>query len=121
MWVACFAILMAALAPTLSRALTVARGAAVPSFEICTVAGGMNMLSLKASMQSPEAPKKPAMNMGDCLCCSMHVAVLELPSVQLLPSTGAQLAGLLPSLFYQSRFPLFAWMPRLARGPPAAF
>lgn len=121
LWVACVAILMAALAPAVSRVLTVARGAAVPSFEICTVAGGMNMLSLKASMQSPDEPQQPAMNMGDCLCCSMHVAMLELPPLQLLPATGALLAGLLPTLFYQSHTPLFAWTPLLARGPPAAF
>lgn len=121
MWVACFAVLMAALAPTVSRALTVARGAVVPSFEICTVAGGMSMLSLKASMQAPDQSQQPSMNMGDCLCCSMHVALLELPPMQLLPATGALLAGLLPTLFYQSHTPLFAWTPLLARGPPAAF
>lgn len=121
MWVACFAILMAALAPTVSRALTVARGAVVPSFEICTVAGGMSMLSLKASMQPPDESQQPAMNMGDCLCCSMHVAMLDLPPLQLLPASGAQLAGLVPTLFYQSHSPLFAWTPLLARGPPAGF
>jgi hypothetical protein len=63
LWIACFAILIAALAPTL-RAFTVASGQAVPSFEICSVAGGMNMLPVKLSTEAPD-PAQGAMRM-DC-------------------------------------------------------
>ena len=35
LWIACIAIFLATLAPTVSRALTVASGLAVPSLEIC--------------------------------------------------------------------------------------
>jgi len=120
LWIACCAVLLAALAPTLSRALTVAQGRAVPSLEICSVAGGMNMLPVKLLSQEP-TPAKSAMQMGDCPCCGMHAAVLALPPVALAPATGAVIAGLLPVLFYQSATPLFAWTPLLPRGPPAAF
>ncbi len=120
LWMACCAILLAALAPTLSRALTVAQGGAVPSLEICSVAGGMNMVPLKLSLDD-STPAKNAMQMGDCPCCGMHAAVLALPPVSLAPASGALIKGLLPVLFYQSATPLFAWTPLQPRGPPAAF
>ena len=120
LWIACCAILLAALAPTVSRALTVARGMAVPSLEICSVAGGMNMVPIKPSSQEP-APEQGAMQMGDCPCCSMHAATLALPPAGLAPATGALIVGLLPVLFYQSINPLFAWTPLQPRGPPAVF
>ena len=120
LWIACCAILLAALAPTLSRALTVAQGGAVPSLEICSVAGGMNMVPLKLSSDD-SMPTKNAMQMGDCPCCSMHAATLDLPPVALAPATGALIAGLLPQLFYLSPTPLFAWTPVQPRGPPAVF
>lgn len=124
LWMACCAILLAALAPTLSRALTVARGGSVPSLEICSVAGGMNMVQVKLSTKlstDDSTPANNAMQMGDCPCCGMHAATLDLPPMSLAPATGAVIAGLLPVLFYQSATPLFAWTPLQPRGPPAAF
>lgn len=120
LWIACFAVLLAALAPTLSRALTVAQGRAVPSLEICSVAGGMNMVPLKLTIID-SAPTSNIMQMGDCPCCGMHAVTLDLPPVSLAPATGALIAGLLPQLFYASPTPLFAWTPVQPRGPPAAF
>ncbi len=49
----------------MSRALTVAQGRAVPSLEICSVAGGMNMVPLKLSIDDSK-PASNAMQMGDC-------------------------------------------------------
>jgi len=121
LWIACLAILMAALAPTISRALTVARGDAVPSMEICSVAGGLTMVPLKFSGQAPDGPQKSTMSMGDCPCCSMHVATLNVTPMTLAPASGSLITGLLPVLFYQSIAPLFAWTPVQPRGPPAAF
>ncbi len=120
LWIACLAILMAALAPTLSRAFTVASGKAVPSFEICSVAGGMNMLPATLSKQAPD-PSKGGMRMGDCPCCSMHAATLDIIPTTLVLASGELITGLLPLLFYQSPPPLFAWTPVQPRGPPAAF
>ena len=120
LWIACIAIFLATLAPTVSRALTVASGMAVPSLEICSVAGGMNMspatLSNDASYSS-----KSGMRMADCPCCSMHADTLSLPPASLVLASGEILTGLLPELFYQSATPLFAWTPVQPRGPPAAF
>ncbi|MBB5369964.1 MULTISPECIES: DUF2946 domain-containing protein [unclassified Janthinobacterium] len=121
LWIACLAILMAALAPTLSRALTVARGDTVPSMEICSVAGGLTMVPLKFNGQAPDGPQKTTMSMGDCPCCSMHVATLNVTPMTLAPASGALITGLLPVLFYQSITPLFAWTPVQPRGPPATF
>lgn len=78
LWIACIAIFLATLAPTVSRALTVASGLAVPSLEICSVAGGMNMLPAAFSTDAPDT-SKGGMRMGDCPCCSMHAATLDIP------------------------------------------
>ena len=120
LWIACIAIFLATLAPTVSRALTVASGLAVPSLEICSVAGGMNMLPATLSTDAPDT-SKGGMHMGDCPCCSMHADTLSMPPTTLVLASGEILTGLLPELFYQSATPLFAWTPIQPRGPPAAF
>lgn len=119
LWIACIAIFLATLAPTVSRALTVASGLAVPSLEICSVAGGMTMLPATLSTDAPDTSK--SMRMGDCPCCSMHAATLDVPPTSLVLASGELITGLLPELFYQSATPLFAWTPVQPRGPPAAF
>ncbi|MEF2266218.1 DUF2946 domain-containing protein [Janthinobacterium sp. LS2A] len=119
LWIACIAIFLATLAPTVSRALTVASGLAVPSLEICSVAGGMNMLAATFSTDKPDT--KSSMRIGDCPCCSMHAAALDIPPTTLVLASGELITGLLPLLFYQSATPLFAWTPVQSRGPPAAF
>ena len=122
LWIACIAIFLATLAPTVSRALTVASGLAVPSLEICSVAGGMNMLPATLSTDAPDPDtSKCSMRMGDCPCCSMHADTLSLPPTSLVLASGELITGLLPELFYQSATPLFAWTPVQPRGPPAAF
>lgn len=119
LWIACIAIFLATLAPTVSRALTFASGLAVPSLEICSVAGGMNMLPATFSTDKPDT--KSSMRIGDCPCCSMHAAALDIPPTTLVLASGELITGLLPLLFYQSATPLFAWTPVQPRGPPAAF
>ena len=119
LWIACIAIFLATLAPTVSRALTVASGLSVPSLEICSVAGGMNMLPATFSTDKPDT--KSSMRIGDCPCCSMHAAALDMPPTTLVLASGELITGLLPLLFYQSATPLFAWTPVQPRGPPAAF
>lgn len=120
LWIACIAIFLATLAPTVSRALTVASGLAVPSLEICSVAGGMNMSPATLSNDVPDSSKS-GMRMADCPCCSMHADTLSIPPTSLVLASGEILTGLLPELFYQSATPLFAWTPVQPRGPPAAF
>ena len=121
LWIACIAIFLATLAPTVSRALTVASGMAVPSLEICSVAGGMQAVPVRYDGEQPSAPEKPGMRMADCPCCSMHADTLSLPPTSLVLASGELITGLLPELFYQSATPLFAWTPVQPRGPPAAF
>ena len=120
LWIACIAIFLATLAPTVSRALTVASGLAVPSLEICSVAGGMNMSAATLSNDAPDT-SKGSMRMGDCPCCSMHADTLSVPPTSLVLASGELITGLLPELFYQSAAPLFAWTPVPPRGPPAVF
>ncbi|PIG30896.1 hypothetical protein CLU93_5242 [Janthinobacterium sp. 35] len=120
LWIACIAIFLATLAPTVSRALTFASGLAVPRLEICSVTGGMTMLPATLSTDAPDT-SKGSMRMGDCPCCSMHADTLSVPPTSLVLASGELITGLLPELFYQSATPLFAWTPVHPRGPPAAF
>lgn len=127
LWIACIAIFLATLAPTVSRALTLASGLALPSLEICSVAGGLRLQAMPISMpmgdgtQESSAPEKSVMRMADCPCCSMHADTLSMPPSSLVRVSGELITGLLPELFYQSATPLFAWTPVQPRGPPAAF
>jgi hypothetical protein len=102
LWIACFAILIAALAPTL-RAFTVASGQAVPSFEICSVAGGMNMLPVKLSTEAPDP--RPGCHAHGLPVLQHARGHLDIPPTTLVLASGEVLTGLLPLLFYQSATP----------------
>ena len=118
LWIACLAILLAALAPPLARLLAASNGAgANNSIEICTVAG-MRYVSLDQAGPD-KAPAAPAMAMDDCPYCTLHADVPALPpSIPLMLAIDTR-TGILPTLFYQARRPLFAWAPAQSRAPPA--
>lgn len=118
LWMACFAILMAALAPSISHMLASKDGGSAIA-EICSVAG-ISIVSLdqNGAVKKP-APPGSGMNMADCPYCVLHADMPALP-----PSAFAMLpldapVALAPQLFYQSPSPLFAWAPPQSRAPPA--
>lgn len=122
-WIACFAVLMNALAPSISHAMAAVNG--VPAtWEICRTDG-----SALASAGQPDLvvvgalAKKATQNkiapMEDCGYCLPHGG-----SVALMPSTitGLGLMGghaLRPFLFYRAPQPLLALSAAPPRGPPA--
>lgn len=122
-WIACFAVLMNALAPSISHAMATVSG--VPAtWEICRADA-----SAAAVPDHPElvtvgafAKKIPQKNVGvmaDCGYCLPHGG-----SVALMPSTitGLGLMGghaLRPFLFYRAPQPLLALSAAPPRGPPA--
>ena len=111
-WIALFALLFGALAPTLSHAF--APAAAQPfEFPICS-AVGHTAANVPASTL-PELGHDPFKHCP--YCADQHHA----PG--LLPQTPAALvlvgSPILPSLFYQAPAPLFHWAASRSRGPPA--
>ncbi len=121
-WIACFAVLMNALAPSISHAMAAASG--VPgTWEICradssalAAAGGPDLVVVgelaKKIAQDKAAP------MTDCGYCLPHAG-----SFALMPSTitGLGLMGghaLRPFLFYRAPQPLLALAAAPPRGPP---
>ena len=110
-WIACFAILMNALAPSISHAVAYANGE--PSaWDICRAD---NKAPLKPG--TPGAPAK--MSMTDCDYCVSHAGSFGLPPSfdSSLGHFGAQPSH--PFLFYRSPAPLAAWSAARPRGPPA--
>ncbi|TFW10022.1 DUF2946 domain-containing protein [Oxalobacteraceae bacterium OM1] len=112
-WIACLAILVAALMPTVAAAMQ-----AQSSFlgDICTAAG----LKVGAAPDStPDgAGSKAANHLKHCPYCFTHAGSFGLP-----PGGGIALpvaAGMVehPSLFYRAPHPLFAWISAQPRAPP---
>jgi hypothetical protein len=110
LWIACFAMLMNALAPSISHAMAASQN--VPAtWEICSV-------------DSPPVAKHMTTHqadaMADCGYCLPHGG-----SFALMPSTisGLGLMGghaLRPFLFYRAPQPLLALTAAPPRGPPLA-
>lgn len=114
-WLATFAILLAALAPAVSHAMTAVRGGA-SWVEVCTATGPA--LVKVAGEQAPVKDSAPS-HVDHCPFCSTHAGAAGLPpAAAALPvATGAHA---LPELFLRAPRPLFVWAAAQARAPPAA-
>lgn len=121
-WIACCAILMASLAPSISHALAAASNAGSFWAEICS-ASGIKLLKVADDAANQQAsgsssPAEKGLQFEHCPFCFTHAASFGLP-----PSAGFILpvvsgVPMRPSLFYQSPRPLFAWAAAQPRAPP---
>ena len=117
-WIACFAMLFAALAPSISHAWSLAQGEVWT--EICSV-GGTKRVSVSAQHGSTTDPAKTdAAHLKHCAFCATHAGSLALP-----PGAGLTIALIdtqdsLPFLFFQSPHPLAIWTVAQSRAPPAS-
>jgi hypothetical protein len=118
-WAACLAILMSALAPSVSHALALARGADIAWMEVCSVAG-IKLVKADAGAEKPGQPVSHEMlaQAGHCPFCSNHAASFALPPAAPLPFLASASAGIRPRLFYQSPRPLAIWTDAQSRAPP---
>lgn len=119
-WIAILAMLMTALAPTLSHALSAWRGTEANRIDICTVADDKSLTSNGVGQPDKPAPKEgggaPSMDCAYCLMQSDNVALPpSWPDAMLSVDAG----DCMPALFYQSANPLFAWVVAQPRAPPA--
>jgi hypothetical protein len=114
-WIASFAILLAALAPSISQAIAAA-STSNDWAEVCTMEGA------KLVKVADTAPHKSTTHklshFEHCPFCLAHAVALGLPpdsGIQLPVAVGTQI---LPPLFYQASRPLFAWAAAQPRAPP---
>lgn len=119
-WIACFAILMNVLAPSISHAVAAAR-AVVPGADICfTDSGTRAAPALDAiNFVADQFKHSEAGMMQDCGYCLPHAGTYSLMPNQV---TGLAILGghaLRPFLFYRAPQPLLALSAAPPRGPPA--
>lgn len=118
-WIACFAILLAALAPSISQAVANAKQESGSGWaEICSVAG-IRFVQVDDGAADGKSDGK-AMQMEHCAFCSTHAGSVGLPPTSpVLPLPVASGTAIFPALYYQSPSPLFIWSTAQSRAPPA--
>jgi hypothetical protein len=119
-WIACFAILLASLAPAVSHALAAAgKGGFSLWAEICS-AEGPRLQNVESHAAHDTAPTEHGMHFEHCPFCLTHAGSVALPSsaepILLLPA-GSPVQ---PLLFFHAPRPLFAWVAAQPRAPPLA-
>jgi len=128
-WIACCAILLNALAPSISHAIAAMQGQAANAVEICRADGSAAPAAaqfsalvsgvdaaLEPAPPGPESKMKPGQH---CAYCLPHAGSFALPP-DVIAATG--IFGKHqshPFLFYRSPQPLMAWSAARPRGPPA--
>lgn len=117
-WIACFAILLAALAPSISQAVANAKQESGSGWaEICSVAG-IRFVQVDDGAADEKSGAK-AMQMEHCAFCSTHAGSVGLPPASpVLPLPIASGTAIFPALYYQSPSPLFIWSTAQSRAPP---
>ncbi len=118
-WLALVAVLALALMPTLSHALTFARGDTVAWAEVCTPQGLKVVAVDGRDAEAPAAPVNIAAHLEHCPFCklSSHDA---LPLPPALPAVAEPLppGPFLPPLWLQAPRTLHAWASAQPRAPP---
>lgn len=115
-WLACFAILFAALAPSVSHALAATAGATWA--EVCST-GGAKLVKVSADQDEKSSPvTEKSSHFEHCPFCATHGGSFALlPNADVVvPLLQAQSSR--PFLFYQAARPLPIWTVAQSRAPP---
>lgn len=114
-WIACFAILMSALAPAISQAL---RGGSPDTWaEVCTTLGAKLVL-VDGGAADKSSPGAPSDHLSQhCPYCSLHSTV-GLPPTAATSIALQPLAYAVPRLFLAAPRTLHAWVSAQPRAPP---
>jgi len=122
-WIACFAILWAALAPSISHALQSGLSQQGPGSgwtEVCAVTGAKLVLLEPDNAASSSKSPSEIQTLKHCPYCSLHSQELGLPPAPpdqanlLLP----HLSQAVPALFLHAPRRLHAWVSAQPRAPP---
>jgi len=113
-WIAILAILMSALAPTISQALTFKDSSKSFDVEICSVTGSKLIHIVATDNQSNDHQ----FFAEHCPYCVIQADYLPTLNTDLNFSLS-QSKQLFPQLYYQSPKPLFSWLTLPSRAPPS--
>ncbi len=105
-----FALVVAALAPGISRALVFAQGSLAPWSVVCSVPADASSVPMHESVHLLE----------HCAWCSLHADQLAPPPAEASVLPTSALRHAVPALFLHAPRPLPAWATAQARAPPAA-
>jgi hypothetical protein len=115
-WIACFAILMTALSPSISQALVTVTNSDAVWTEICSSSG---LKQVNTDKERGSSQDKKAIHSEHCPFCSTHANMVGLPPSSSFNLPALSRSFLHPALFYQSPRPLFVWASAQSRAPPA--
>lgn len=114
--IACMAILMAALAPSISHALSDGGKPRSLWAEICSSAG---LKLVKLDTASPLSEHgEPLSAFEHCPFCLAHGGMPALPQSESFVFPAYAGTSSMPALFYQAPRPLFVWASPQSRAPP---
>lgn len=110
-WIACFAMLFGALAPSIAQAMSASRGEVWT--EICSV-GGTRLIKIKS-----DPVKQQTLHLEHCPFCATHAGSFALPPGPSLSIPVLDTPASHPPLFYRSPRPLSIWTTAQSRAPPS--
>jgi len=110
-WIAALAIVMSALAPAVSQAVSLAKYGQGFAMEICAADGTKSQINVQSEDQADLAEAQP------CPYCIAHSAITPAFNTN-LTFQAPQTLALLPQLFYQSPKPLAVWVTPPSAAPP---
>lgn len=115
LWTAILAVLMAALAPTLSHAM----GATMPASwtEICSSTGTRLVAVGESAIQKSRMPGA-IQHLEHCPYCSLHADAVLLPPSPPALALPLLLPGEVPAAFLHADRTLSVWASAQARAPP---
>jgi hypothetical protein len=111
-WIAAFAILMSALAPAVSQAISLAKGNHGFAMEICSVDGSKMKVEVDGDQQDTTDQSQ---HCPYCVTHSFFVPAFD----SKLTFAAPQSLSLFPQLFYQSPKPLAVWITPPSAAPPS--
>jgi hypothetical protein len=117
-WVALLALVLGALAPTVTQAVVMG-GDRADWLQVCSVSGmvWVQAQTGEVSDQQPEGGAPMSDATQHCAWCTLHGGAAGLPAAQLQPELPARPTDL-PSAFYFAPLVATVWAPAQSRAPP---
>lgn len=117
-WIACFAILLNALVPSIASALVVANGNTASWAEICSTANTTAATAAGKKVPATSSSTGEQHAAKHCPFCLPHAGNFALPPASLPCCALAAGHDIFPTLYYQAPSLLFSWVTANPRGPP---
>lgn len=115
-WTAAWAVLLAALMPTVAHAWALGSGSGTAWMEVCTTQGSKWVAS-DTALDGGSAPGA-AHAAESCPYCSLHVPVLGFPPAEPANLPAVSRALVPPAAFLAAPRTLHAWLSTQPRAPP---